>query len=75
MVVPGEIAHRQQVYARLFLLIPVTRAQLAPHRQQFFAGGVTRPVAFFLRFFSARDADQREGNRECECGIVMAYPL
>ena len=60
MVVPGEIAHRQQIYARLFLLIPVTRAQLAPHRQQFFAGGVTRPVAF-LRFFQlATQANARE---------------
>ena len=33
MVVPGEIAHRQQVNARLLLLIPVTGAQLAPHGQ------------------------------------------
>ena len=60
MVVPGEIAHRQQVNARLFLLIPVAGAQLASYRQQLFAGGITRPVAF-LRFFQlATQADARE---------------
>ena len=60
MVVPGEIAHRQQVNARLFLLIPVAGAQLASYRQQLFTGGITRPVAF-LRFFQlATQADARE---------------
>ena len=60
MVVPGEITHRQQVNARLLLLIPVTGAQLAPHGQQFFTGSVPRPVAF-LRFFQlATQANARE---------------
>ncbi len=33
MVVPGEVADRQQIDTRFFLLLPVTSAQLAAHRQ------------------------------------------
>ena len=60
MIVPGKIAHRQQVDARLFLLFPVTGAQLTAYRQQFLASGVARPVAL-LRFFQlATQANARE---------------
>jgi hypothetical protein len=74
MVVPGEIAHRQQVNARLLLLLPVTGAQLAAYRQQFFAGGIARPVAL-LRFFQlATQANARE-TEGVICRIVMVCPL
>ncbi len=33
MIIPGEIADRQQIDARLFLLLPVSRPQLAARRQ------------------------------------------
>ena len=60
MVVPGEIAHRQQVNAGLLLLIPVASAQFAANSQQFFAAGIARPVAL-LRFFQlATQANARE---------------
>ena len=60
MVVPGEIPHRQQINARLFLLLPVTGAQLTAYRQQFLASGVARPVAL-LRFFQlAAQANARK---------------
>ncbi len=60
MVVPGEIAHRQQVNTGLLLLVPVTGAQLAAYRQQFFTGGVTCPVTFLCFFQFATKADARE---------------
>ncbi len=60
MVVPGEIAHRQQVNTGLLLLLPVTGAQLTAYRQQFLASGVARPVAL-LRFFQlAAQANARK---------------
>ena len=58
MIVPGKIAHRQQVDTRLLLLIPVTSTQFTPYCQQFFAW--SSPPNNFLALFSARDAGQRE---------------
>src|SRR5699024_12436120 len=60
MIVPGKIAHRQQVDTRLLLLIPVTSTQFTPYCQQFFTRGVPRPITF-LRFFQlATQANARE---------------
>ena len=60
MIVPGKIAHRQQVDTRLLLLIPVTSTQFTPYRQQFFTRGVPRPITL-LRFFQlATQANARE---------------
>ena len=64
MVVPGEIAYRQQVNAGLLLLSPVTSAQLAADSQQFFAAGIARPVAF-LRFLQLATQANARGNRGC----------
>ena len=63
MVVPGEIAYRQQVNAGLLLLSPVTSAQLAADSQQFFAAGIARPVAFlrFLQLATQANARETEG--------------
>ena len=33
VIVPGKIANRQQIYTGIFLLLPVTSAQLATHSQ------------------------------------------
>ncbi len=57
---PSQIAHRQQVNARL-LLIPVTGTQLAPTASS--SSRVALPPLAFLRFW-LNDADQREENRD-----------
>ena len=60
MVVPGEIANRQQINARLLLLFPVASAQFPANGQQFFAADIARPIAF-LRFLQlAAQANARE---------------
>ncbi|MNZ18041.1 hypothetical protein D3C78_350430 [compost metagenome] len=76
MVVPGEIAHRQQIHARLFLLIPVASAQFTPHRQQFFTGGVARPVAFLCFFQLATQANARETEGVVNnCHVAASYGI
>ena len=63
VIVPGKITYRQQVNTRLLLLIPVAGTQLAANGQQFFTGGISRPVAFlrFLQLATQANARETEG--------------
>ena len=75
MIVPGKIAHRQQVDTRLLLLIPVTSTQFTPYCQQFFTRGVPRPITF-LRFFQlATQANARETEGVIKNCHYMICPL
>ena len=63
MFIPGEIADRQQIDARLFLLLPVSRTQLAARLQQGLLRAVARPVTLqcFFQFTAQANSGKAEG--------------
>ncbi len=60
LVVPGEVAHRQQVDAGVFLQLPVGGAQLAADAVQRVLIQIALPVGFEGFFSSRSRADARE---------------
>ncbi|MCY1453686.1 hypothetical protein D9M71_706960 [compost metagenome] len=73
LVVPGEIAHRQQLDAGVLLHLPVRRAQFATDGAQ--AGFVefAFPEGFLrlLQFTVAADAGEAEGMGQCHGGNLQ----
>ena len=62
LIVPGEIAHRQQIDTGLLLPLPVACPQLAPCGLQLFLAQVASPVGFegafeFTLYTDAREAE------------------
>ena len=68
MIVPGEIANRYIVDARLFLLFPMARAQLAAYRQQLLLSAVACPVAFLSFFQLTAQANTGKAKRMVQNG-------
>ncbi len=71
MIVPGEVAHRQQIHARLFLLLPVAGAQFASGGQQLLLSRFARPVALLRLFQFATQADAGKAEAVVQNGHML----
>ncbi|MNC59547.1 hypothetical protein D3C75_1093630 [compost metagenome] len=73
LVVPGEVADRQQLDAGVPLQLPVLGAQLAANRAQAGLVQLALPVGFegLLQLAVAADAREAEGVRQCHLSVSM----
>jgi len=72
LVIPGEVAHRQQVDAGVLLQLPMLGAQTLAHGTQAGLIQLALPVRFKRLLQLAITADAREAEGMCQCHEVVS---
>ncbi len=67
LIVPGKVAHRQQIDPGAVLGLPVALTQRLAHGNEFGLSGLATPVGFEGKFQLALGADTGEAQGVCSC--------